>query len=167
MHDSLPNDVDHIMNEKNEIYSKLFSYLKKSQSSTAGILLDASKLPNISFRGIGYELIPSSSSISALPGTECYHFVFLYPKLTSSMDKHLKNLSSQLQGDLDQKVKYFFDNIVKASYYLSKISENYTFFMILEQNKAEYKNRTISFVQEISDDLNVYKLIENLNGSLK
>lgn len=162
MHDSLPNDVDHIMNEKNETYNKLFSFLKKSQPSLMGIILDASRLTKISFRGIGYELIPSASSISALPGTDCYHFVFLYPKQNNEVDKHIKSLSSLIYSELDQKVRYSYDNLLRSSYYLCKLSEYYTFFLILEQNKQENKGKTTSFVQEISDDLNLTKVLENL-----
>ena len=53
MHDSFQmiNDVDHIMVEKNEVFNKLTSFIKKSPSSSAGILLDASKLLTINFRG--------------------------------------------------------------------------------------------------------------------
>ena len=133
MHDSLPNDVDHIMIEKNDTFNKVFNFHKKVQASLTGILLDASRLLTISFRGtpiciqfslkfvptkfvdivkgIGYELIPSPSSLSALPGTDCYHFVFLYPKTNNEIDKHIKNLSSLINIDIDHKVKYFFDNV--------------------------------------------------------
>lgn len=51
MHDSLPNDVDHIMIEKNDTFNKLFNFHKKVQSTLTGILLDASRLMTISFRG--------------------------------------------------------------------------------------------------------------------
>lgn len=111
MHDSLPNDVDHIMIEKNDTFNKLFNFHKKVQSTVTGILLDASRLMTISFRGIGYELIPSPSALSQLPGTDCYHFVFLYPKPNNEIDKHIKNLSSLINNEIDQKVKYSFDNV--------------------------------------------------------
>ncbi len=64
--------------------------------------------------GIGYELCFSASSVSALPGTDCCHLVFLYPKEVDSFDKHIKNVSSLVGSDLDNKikvVKYFFDNV--------------------------------------------------------
>lgn len=61
---------------------------------------------------------------------------------------------------------YNFKNL-KSTYYLCKISEYYTFFLILEQNKQENKGKTVSFVQEISDDLNLCKVLEILNNNLK
>ena len=58
MHDSFQmiNDVDHIMVEKNEVFNKVIGFIKKSPSSIAGILLDASKLLTINFRGNFYYL---------------------------------------------------------------------------------------------------------------
>ncbi len=51
MHDSLPNDVDHIMNDKNETFLKMSTFVKKTQPCFVGILLDASRSMHISFRG--------------------------------------------------------------------------------------------------------------------
>jgi hypothetical protein len=59
---------------------------------------------------------------------------------------------------------------LKSTYYLSKTSkqtDNFTFFMIFEQNKQENKTKTASFVQEISDELNTNRIFDIFNVNLK
>ena len=59
---------------------------------------------------------------------------------------------------------------MKSTYYLcktSKLNDNYTLFMIFEQNKQENKTKTLMFMQEISDELNTNRIFEMFNSTLK
>ena len=50
---------------------------------------------------------------------------------------------------------------------MAKISECLTFYMIFEQNRQENRTKTVSFVQEIADELNISKVYDIFNPNLK
>ena len=61
----------------------------------------------------------------------------------------------------------FFIKNLKSTYYYSKIAENLLFFVIFEMNKQENKAKTLAFVQEICDELNLRTVFDFFNPNLK
>ena len=55
----------------------------------------------------------------------------------------------------------------KTSYYLTKVCDNYLFFIVYDTNKQENKTKTVGVLQEISNELNFNYIFLCLNSNLK
>ena len=105
----LTDDADHVMNDKINIFSKIVTHVKKTTAFLSGVILDATNLALINFRGYGYEMLHLMSS----PASSNYSILFSYPKIEGGVefDKHMRNLISLIGLELDFKVKYFYDQV--------------------------------------------------------
>lgn len=117
MHDSFQmlNDINHILNDKIEVYTKLVTFVKKFGPFLTGIIFDANTVPFSSDnKGFGYEIANSFAGNKFSQGTVLYPLVFTYPRLNrDSIEKHVKQLIGFLANDLDQKVRYFYEQVNK------------------------------------------------------
>jgi hypothetical protein len=110
------NDLNNTMLDKVDTYAKLMNYTKKAASFMTGIILDANAANIVNFKGFGYEMVSQSSNnpscfMSSLQGIESYPLVFSHPKINTGTDKHMRNVISLINSELDQKVKYFYDHV--------------------------------------------------------
>lgn len=48
-----------------------------------------------------------------MQGIESYPLVFCHPKINNETNKHMRNLISLINSELEQKVKYFYDHVLK------------------------------------------------------
>ncbi len=64
-------------------------------------------------------------------------------------------------------VFFVFAQFLKSSYYLCQIEDNWTYFMVYELNKQENKAKTMAFVQEICEELNLSKTFQSFNSNIK
>jgi hypothetical protein len=111
-------DVDHIMNERIDVFTKIVAHAKKSSPCMwFGIVLDAAGSNLVNFRGQGYELLnvheqQLQQTTAAVHGMEnCYPILFSYPKSDSlpfDSEKHMRNLIALISND----AKYFSDQVV-------------------------------------------------------
>jgi hypothetical protein len=60
--------------------------------------------------GNGYEF--AAQVPASLQGIESYSFVFSHPSV-ETLDKHKTNIIGLISSDMDQKVKYFYDQVNK------------------------------------------------------
>ena len=110
MHDSLQmiSDVDHIMLEKIDLYSKLINFIKKFSPVCTGLLLDGQKVKMSNFRGAGYEMINPEMNQQE---KEQFHIIFIYPS-SNEIEKHSKNLFILTTSEFDQRTKYHYDQVI-------------------------------------------------------
>jgi hypothetical protein len=133
MYDSFQRitDVDHIMNERIDVFGKIVAHAKKTNPCLSGIVLDATSINPVNFRGHGYEmpnLFPaqanlnahnngSSNSNSAHGIENCYPILFSFPRIESSsggetsFEKHMRNLIALISNEMDHRVRYFYDQV--------------------------------------------------------
>lgn len=130
MHDSFEmiNDINEILNENIEIYGKLVGFVRKFTPYMTGIMLDSNfsksgfstlagdgmtTITTIHARSFGCEMINSlGNDQTSMQENEIYPIVFSYPKLNKEYaEKHMKNLTNYLNTDVDQKVKFFYDQV--------------------------------------------------------
>jgi hypothetical protein len=128
MHDSfqrITSDVDHIMSERIDIYTKIVTHAKKTNPCLSGIVLDATSMHVANFRGHGYEMLNffNAASQNGQTGTSsahgienCYPILFSYPKMDgspgeSTSDKHMRNLIALISNEMDHRVRYFYDPV--------------------------------------------------------
>ena len=120
MHDSFQeiSDVDHLFNDKIEIFGKILSFVKKAAPFFVGILLDSNSAKPVNFRGNGYEPIIDSNQ----QGIESFPLLFSCPKeANNETDKHLRTLVVLMSNnDLDDfKVRYLYDSVRRNFFPLS------------------------------------------------
>ncbi|CAF0922080.1 unnamed protein product [Brachionus calyciflorus] len=170
MHDSFSqiHDVSHVMNDKIPIYNQLISFINKYTPFLTGIILDTTLSGSTNFRGSGYEFVDIQNHSKNKSGIDQFPFVFSYPKLKNiDYEKHVKNFAYLVKEVFDSKVKYYYDQNLKSSYYLYKISDYYTLVVLFEVSKQENKTKVASILQEIGDDLNMTNVFGSFNQNLK
>lgn len=159
MYDSFARlkNINKEMKEQISIFPKLMN-LNKFSPSLIGIIFDSTLIDSYNFRGNGYEIEKPQSALSSEETTksdnQLYSFIFSQPEIDMNFyERHIKNLIVLIKCEFDYKIKYHFDNLLKSSYYLYKISDYYTFIVIFENSKQEIKTKIVSMIQEICNDL--------------
>jgi hypothetical protein len=61
------------------------------------------------------------ANFALLQGIDSYPLVFCYPKINSETNKHMRNLISLINSELEQKVKYFYDHVKTLLYYYNML----------------------------------------------
>lgn len=137
-HDSFQmlGEIRSTMTNKNQVYAKLKAFASKFSPAFMGILLDSSSISDVSSGGsssrggFGYEMASSLVSTRFAQGNDVYPLVFTwsspvgesspptYEPFPASIDSHMKFLVIYLGYDLDQKVKFFYEQVNYLVYYL-------------------------------------------------
>jgi hypothetical protein len=166
MHDSfkkiiLNESIDDFMNEKCDLYNKINTFAIKTKAYLVGIIAK-------DFTSKGYEFCNLKESHESI---ENYSFVYLN-KINQSDGTDITNLMRFIlnlyYNEHDSEgVKFIYDSLLKKSFYLSNIEENWIFCVVFEQNKIEQKTKTNFFIQEICDELNMNSLFLLFNSNLK
>lgn len=116
-HDSfyLISDISHILKEKIDVYPKIVAFVNKFSPSLTGILLEALPGGIACSRGFGYEMASSLIGTRLGQNNDGYAIVFTYPRnAQDKIDKHFNVMPTFLSTDLDQKVKYFSDQVLPS-----------------------------------------------------
>lgn len=117
------------MNDKIDVYAKLKVFVNKFMPVLTGILLDANTTMSIGntmtsnrAAGFGYEMASSfvsSRFAQQQQGNDAssYPLVFTFPRenptqLREFIDKHFKMLIAYLGYEIDNKVKFFYEQVI-------------------------------------------------------
>lgn len=167
MHDTfqkiiLKESNDDFMNEKSELFNKINIFSIKSKAYLVGIIAK-------DFASNGYMFGDLKKSNEA--SIESYSFVYL--NKTSQTDvlestNLMRFILNLHYNDQDSEgAKFIYDPVLKKSFYLSNIEENWIFCVVFDQNKQEQKAKTTAFIQEVCDELNLNSLFVLFNSNLK